>query len=199
VARVRAAHLHRRLRRHDSRAAIPPCSRRRWSAPRSRQRPGARRSSSASTASTRTRRMPNAWISAELDLQDRLRAHSTFWLWEEISSGHWGLFAGESYEPARARRADDGALAGLRPRGPRRGARARLRRGRQHAAPALQARATRRSSCSCRPRRFRRASPSAATGLRSGRRPTRERSGHLPLRSRARRARRRADASLLTR
>ena len=40
----------------------------------------------------------NAWIGAELDLQDRLRAHSTFWLWEEISSGHWGLFAGESDE-----------------------------------------------------------------------------------------------------
>ena len=40
----------------------------------------------------------NAWIAAELDLQDRLRAHSTFWLWEEISSGHWGLFDGESSE-----------------------------------------------------------------------------------------------------
>src|SRR5689334_20250053 len=41
---------------------------------------------------------PNAdgWITAELDLQDRLRAHSTFWLWEETSSGHWGLFDGES-------------------------------------------------------------------------------------------------------
>src|SRR5262249_38105728 len=38
----------------------------------------------------------NAWIAAELDLQDRLRAHSTFWLWEEISSGHWGLYDGES-------------------------------------------------------------------------------------------------------
>src|SRR5262249_26064040 len=38
----------------------------------------------------------NAWITAELDLQDRLRAHSTFWLWEEISSGHWGLYDGES-------------------------------------------------------------------------------------------------------
>jgi len=38
----------------------------------------------------------NRWITAELDLQDRLRAHSTFWLWEEISSGHWGLFDGES-------------------------------------------------------------------------------------------------------
>jgi len=40
----------------------------------------------------------NAWITAELDLQDRLRAHSTFWLWEEISSGHWGLFDGDSSE-----------------------------------------------------------------------------------------------------
>ncbi len=38
----------------------------------------------------------NAWITAQLDLQDRLRAHSTFWLWEEISSGHWGLYDGES-------------------------------------------------------------------------------------------------------
>src|SRR5439155_24432483 len=38
----------------------------------------------------------NVWIAAELDLQDRLRAHSTFWLWEELSSGHWGLFDGES-------------------------------------------------------------------------------------------------------
>jgi endoglycosylceramidase len=38
----------------------------------------------------------NRWITAELDLQDRLRAHSTFWLWEEISSGHWGLYDGES-------------------------------------------------------------------------------------------------------
>jgi hypothetical protein len=38
----------------------------------------------------------NRWITAQLDLQDRLRAHSTFWLWEEISSGHWGLYDGES-------------------------------------------------------------------------------------------------------
>jgi endoglycosylceramidase len=38
----------------------------------------------------------DAWIAAELDLQDRLRAHSTFWLWEETSSGHWGLYDGES-------------------------------------------------------------------------------------------------------
>jgi endoglycosylceramidase len=38
----------------------------------------------------------NAWITAQLDLQDRLRAHSTFWLWEEISSGFWGLYDGES-------------------------------------------------------------------------------------------------------
>lgn len=40
------------------------------------------------------------WITAQLDLQDRLRAHSTFWLWEEISSGHWGLFEGESDQGA---------------------------------------------------------------------------------------------------
>jgi hypothetical protein len=38
----------------------------------------------------------DAWITAQLDLQDRLRAHSTFWLWEEISSGRWGLYDGES-------------------------------------------------------------------------------------------------------
>jgi hypothetical protein len=38
----------------------------------------------------------NRWITAQLDLQDRLRAHSTFWLWEEISSGRWGLYDGES-------------------------------------------------------------------------------------------------------
>jgi hypothetical protein len=45
----------------------------------------------------------NAWITAELDLQDRLRAHSAFWLWEEISSGRWGLFDGESDEPGGER------------------------------------------------------------------------------------------------
>jgi len=45
----------------------------------------------------------NAWITAELDLQDRFRASSTFWLWEEISSGHWGLFDGESSEPGGER------------------------------------------------------------------------------------------------
>ncbi len=43
------------------------------------------------------------WIGAQLDLQDRLRAHSTFWLWEEISSGRWGLFDGESSEPGGER------------------------------------------------------------------------------------------------
>jgi endoglycosylceramidase len=47
--------------------------------------------------------LANAWITASLDLQDQLRAHSTFWLWEEISSGHWGLFAGESSEPGGER------------------------------------------------------------------------------------------------
>ncbi|HYY05512.1 MAG TPA: cellulase family glycosylhydrolase [Candidatus Limnocylindria bacterium] len=45
----------------------------------------------------------NAWITAELDLQDRLRAHSAFWLWEEISQGRWGLFDGESSEPGGER------------------------------------------------------------------------------------------------
>jgi endoglycosylceramidase len=43
-----------------------------------------------------THPLANEWITASLDLQDQLRAHSTFWLWEEISSGHWGLFEGES-------------------------------------------------------------------------------------------------------
>jgi endoglycosylceramidase len=43
------------------------------------------------------------WITASLDLQDRFRAHSTFWLWEEISSGRWGLFEGESSEPGGER------------------------------------------------------------------------------------------------
>lgn len=45
----------------------------------------------------------NEWITAELDLQDRVRAHATFWLWEEISSGHWGLFEGESNQPGGER------------------------------------------------------------------------------------------------
>jgi len=45
----------------------------------------------------------DAWITAELDLQDRLRAHSAFWLWEETSEGHWGLFDGESSEPGGER------------------------------------------------------------------------------------------------
>src|SRR4029077_9218816 len=53
----------------------------------------------------------NDWITAELDLQDRLRAHSTFWLWEEISSGHWGLFDGESSEPGGERIARTTALS----------------------------------------------------------------------------------------
>jgi endoglycosylceramidase len=47
--------------------------------------------------------LANDWITASLDLQDRLRAGSTFWLWEEISSGHWGLFEGESSDPAGER------------------------------------------------------------------------------------------------
>jgi endoglycosylceramidase len=47
--------------------------------------------------------LANDWITASLDLQDEFRAHSTFWLWEEISSGHWGLFDGESSDPAGER------------------------------------------------------------------------------------------------
>jgi endoglycosylceramidase len=46
-----------------------------------------------------TNPLANDWIAASLDLQDQLRAGSTFWLWEEISSGHWGLFEGESSDP----------------------------------------------------------------------------------------------------
>jgi endoglycosylceramidase len=45
----------------------------------------------------------NAWITAQLDLQDRFRAHSAFWVWEEISEGRWGLFEGESSEPGGER------------------------------------------------------------------------------------------------
>jgi endoglycosylceramidase len=45
----------------------------------------------------------NAWIRAQLDLQDRLRAHSAFWVWEEISEGRWGLFDGESSQPGGER------------------------------------------------------------------------------------------------
>ena len=53
----------------------------------------------------------NEWITAELDLQDRVRAHSTFWLWEEISSGHWGLYDGESDVPGGERVARTTALS----------------------------------------------------------------------------------------
>jgi endoglycosylceramidase len=53
----------------------------------------------------------NEWITQQLDLQDRLRAHSTFWLWEEISSGRWGLFDGESSEPGGERLARTTALS----------------------------------------------------------------------------------------
>lgn len=51
------------------------------------------------------------WITTELDLQDRLRAHSTFWLWEETSSGHWGLFDGESDVPGGERLSRTNALS----------------------------------------------------------------------------------------
>jgi len=50
-----------------------------------------------------THPLANDWITASLDLQDEFRANSTFWLWEEISSGHWGLFDGESSDPAGER------------------------------------------------------------------------------------------------
>ncbi len=53
----------------------------------------------------------NEWITAQLDLQDRLRAHSTFWLWEEISSGHWGLYDGDSDAPGGERMARTSALS----------------------------------------------------------------------------------------
>ncbi len=53
----------------------------------------------------------NAWISAELDLQDRLRAHSAFWVWVEISQGHWGLFDGLSSDPGGERVARTTALS----------------------------------------------------------------------------------------
>ncbi len=53
----------------------------------------------------------NEWITTELDLQDRLRASSTFWVWEEISEGRWGLFDGESDEPGGERIARTTALS----------------------------------------------------------------------------------------
>jgi endoglycosylceramidase len=58
-----------------------------------------------------THPLANEWITASLDLQDTHRAHSTFWLWEEISSGHWGLFDGESSEPGGERIARTTALS----------------------------------------------------------------------------------------
>jgi endoglycosylceramidase len=50
-----------------------------------------------------THPLANDWITASLDLQDLHRAHSAFWLWEEISSGRWGLFEGESSDPGGER------------------------------------------------------------------------------------------------
>jgi endoglycosylceramidase len=47
--------------------------------------------------------LANEWITASLDLQDQLRAHAAFWVWEEISEGRWGLFEGESDEPGGER------------------------------------------------------------------------------------------------
>src|SRR5262249_3830796 len=58
-----------------------------------------------------THPLANQWITASLDLQDEVRAHSTFWLWEEISSGRWGLFDGESSEPGGERIARTTALS----------------------------------------------------------------------------------------
>ena len=53
----------------------------------------------------------NEWITAQLDLQDRLRAHSTFWVWEETSEGMWGLFDGESGTPGSERLSRTTALS----------------------------------------------------------------------------------------
>ena len=53
----------------------------------------------------------NEWITAQLDLQDRLRAHSTFWVWEETSEGMWGLFDGESNVPGSERLSRTTALS----------------------------------------------------------------------------------------
>jgi endoglycosylceramidase len=55
--------------------------------------------------------LADEWITTSLDLQDRFRAHSAFWLWEETSEGHWGLFAGESSEPGGERTGRTTALA----------------------------------------------------------------------------------------
>jgi endoglycosylceramidase len=55
--------------------------------------------------------LANQWITASLDLQDEVRAHSTFWLWEEISEGRWGLFEGESSDPGGERVARTTALS----------------------------------------------------------------------------------------
>jgi endoglycosylceramidase len=38
----------------------------------------------------------NPWIRAEIDLQDRFLASSTFWVWEEVSQGHWGVYEGDN-------------------------------------------------------------------------------------------------------
>jgi endoglycosylceramidase len=53
----------------------------------------------------------NDWITAELDLQDRFRAHAAFWVWEETSQGRWGLFEGEDTEPGGERIARTTALS----------------------------------------------------------------------------------------
>jgi endoglycosylceramidase len=53
----------------------------------------------------------NEWITTQLDLQDRLRAHSAFWVWEETSEGMWGLFDGESGQPGSERLSRTTALS----------------------------------------------------------------------------------------
>jgi len=79
----------------------------------------------------------NAWITAELDLQDRLRAHSAFWLWEEISAtspdaGRVTVADGSSARPARAGDPSRWASSCIRPRPERwRSSRRRGRRSRR--------------------------------------------------------------------
>src|SRR2546425_1238403 len=79
----------------------------------------------------------NAWITAELDLQDRLRTHSAFWLWEEISAtspdaGRVTVADGSSARPARAGDPSRWASSCIRPRPERwRSSRRRGRRSRR--------------------------------------------------------------------
>ncbi len=79
----------------------------------------------------------NRWITAELDLQDRLRAHSTFWLWKEISWRLLGTLRRESADGGERHEPHPRPIACLRARGARHGDRAHLRRRGEHAAAAL--------------------------------------------------------------